>query len=166
MQQNLSNYALDLNKCLRYDVGRDILHSGCAVSPKVLSEQPYLAGAHADWLFAHNPGDTLQQRGSGQRAIICPVVETSREQGSGVEISKGSLFALKIRQVSRNRQSKLILNNEVEETTLSSTYFGLDGIKSIQHLLEVGIVGANLKKRTLKIEFVYVSSRKQCYQWW
>lgn len=54
----------------------------------------YLFGADADWLFADNPGDALQQRGRGQRALIRPVVQRAWEQGSGVETSKGGLFPL------------------------------------------------------------------------
>lgn len=54
----------------------------------------YLSGADADWLFADDPGDALQQRGRGQRALIRPVVQRAREQGSGVETRKGGLFPL------------------------------------------------------------------------
>lgn len=54
----------------------------------------YLVGADADWLFADDPGDALQQRGCGQRALIRPVVQRAGEQGSRVETSKGGLFPL------------------------------------------------------------------------
>lgn len=60
--------------------------------PESFSE--YLLGADADWLFADDPGDALQQRGRGQRALVRPVVQRAREQGGRVETGKGGLFAL------------------------------------------------------------------------
>lgn len=54
----------------------------------------YLLGADADWLFADNPGDALQQRGRGQGAVVRPVVQATGEQGGGVEVVEGGLLAL------------------------------------------------------------------------
>ncbi len=62
------------------------MQPGLMLSFNELCEQPYLPRADTDWLFADNPGDTLQQRGRGQRAIVRPVVKATREQCSGVEV--------------------------------------------------------------------------------
>lgn len=70
----------------------------CALMPDRLWFQTYLSGAHADRLFAHNPGDALQQRWCGQRTIVGPVVQGSREQGSGVEIGKRGLLSLRAKE--------------------------------------------------------------------
>lgn len=64
--------------------------------PNGLSDKTYLLRADADWLFADNPGNTLQQRGCGQRAIVCPVVEATREQTGRVEVSESGLLALRV----------------------------------------------------------------------
>lgn len=63
-----------------------------------LFEQSYLLRADTDGLFADDPGNALQQRGCGQRAIICPIVQATREQGSRVEVSESGLLALKTRK--------------------------------------------------------------------
>lgn len=83
------------------------------------AEFGHLLTADTDGLFADNPGNALQQRGCGQRAIISPVVQAAREQGSRVEVSESSLFA-----------------------------FGLDGIESIKKLLEAGICVTNLQENS------------------
>lgn len=58
----------------------------------------YLCGADADWLLENDPGDTLQQGRCGQRALISPVIQRTREKCFWVKIRKGSLLSLMISQ--------------------------------------------------------------------
>ena len=55
----------------------------------------YLGRADTDWLLEDNPGDTLQQRGCGQGAIVRPVVQGARQDGFGVKVCKRGLLSLR-----------------------------------------------------------------------
>lgn len=54
----------------------------------------HLLAADSNGLPEHDPGHTFQQRRSGQRARVCPVVQVSRKKGARIEVSKGRTLPL------------------------------------------------------------------------
>ena len=56
----------------------------------------HLYGADTDWLLEDDPADALQQRGRGQRAVIGPEVQRTRQEGLWVEVSKDGLLPLQV----------------------------------------------------------------------
>lgn len=50
--------------------------------------------ADTDWLLQYDPGDTLQQGGRGQRAIIGPIIQRTGKKSLGVKVRKGGLLSL------------------------------------------------------------------------
>lgn len=68
--------------------------------------------ADTDWLLEDDPGDTLQQGGRGQRAIIGPIIQTTRKESLRVEVSKSRLLSL---QVSEKEGKKRGIEEEKKE---------------------------------------------------
>lgn len=54
----------------------------------------YLCRVDTDWILENDPGDTLQQGGRGQRALIGPIIQRSRKKGLWVKVGKGGLLPL------------------------------------------------------------------------
>lgn len=54
----------------------------------------YLYRADTNWLLEHDPGDTLQQGGCGQGAVIGPVIQRAWQESLGIKVGKSSLCSL------------------------------------------------------------------------
>lgn len=50
--------------------------------------------ADTDWLLEDDPGDTLQQWGCGQGAVVGPIIQRTREKSLCVKLSKSGLLPL------------------------------------------------------------------------
>lgn len=97
-----------------------------------LNHSEYLLGADADRLFADDPGDALQQRGRGQRALVRPVVQRAREQGSRVEAGKAGLLAL----MTSKKTQEMRKRKQTLQFFIFLTYFGFDRVELVQNLLQ------------------------------
>lgn len=101
----------------------------------------YLSRADTDWLPQHDPGDALQQRRCGERAIIGPVIQRVGQESLGVEVGEVGLPPLRTQTRNTVQQSSSSLIAEGLGTRL---YLGLDATQSVQDFLNPGVGRTNL----------------------